>query len=328
MSLAKSWFSIHPTNGKVHTPAQFNAKYNHNYRINTPINADPEKANQNEELIKLEEDSFQDAFKKRVKQMDYYKEHKVRKNAVRGVEFSLNIGTGDLPEDFDIEKWKEKSVEWIKNTFGDNAISAVLHMDETSPHIHCMVIPEVNGRLCAKEMFDYKHLEEYQESFAQVAKECGLDSRVKHSRAHYNDIALFYTAINDAAIERLPAPLENEDVNDYFERAQLVFQKKIFQNLDVKRKMEKEIEEIKNDSLDSAANKIRMIQEVEDLKRIMGSNVEEMKKKLQLVERINYALKECPDKELVSESAQNIGQLINWTKEQEQKRERETALSS
>ena len=35
MALAKSWFSIHPTNGKVHTAAQFNAKYNHNYREKT-----------------------------------------------------------------------------------------------------------------------------------------------------------------------------------------------------------------------------------------------------------------------------------------------------
>ena len=42
MALAKSWFSIHPTNGKVHTAAQFNAKYNHNYREKTPINANPE----------------------------------------------------------------------------------------------------------------------------------------------------------------------------------------------------------------------------------------------------------------------------------------------
>lgn len=317
MALAKSWFSIHPTNGKVHTAAQFNAKYNHNYREKTPINANPEKEHLNEELIKLEEDSFQAAFKKKIKQMDYYNTHKVRKNAVRGVEFSLNIGTGELPEGFDLDVWKEKSVNWIKETFGDNAISAVLHMDETSPHIHCMVIPEVDGRLCAKEMFDYKHLEQYQESFAQVAKECGLDSRVKHSRAHYNDIALFYTAINDAAIEKLPTPAKGESVDDYFERAQLIFQKKIFQNLDVKRKMEKEIDEIKNNSLDETAEKIRMIQEAEELKKIMGNNVAEMKRKLQLVERINYALKECPDEKLVSESARNIEALVNWAKEQE-----------
>mgnify|MGYP000616881611 CR=1 FL=1 len=69
MALAKSWFSIHPTNGKVHTAAQFNAKYNHNYREKTPINANPEKEHLNEELIKLEEDSFQAAFKKKIKQI-------------------------------------------------------------------------------------------------------------------------------------------------------------------------------------------------------------------------------------------------------------------
>ena len=43
-----------------------------------------------------------------------------------------------------------------------NIISAVVHMDETTPHLHLNLIPIADGRLCAKTLFDRKELQSLQ----------------------------------------------------------------------------------------------------------------------------------------------------------------------
>lgn len=319
MAIAKSWFSMDKKSARVHSAAQFRAKYNHNYRVDNPINADKERTQFNEELIHCDADSFNKKYHEKIRGMEYYQERKVRKDAVRGVEFTLQIGTGDLPADFDLEKWKSKCVEWLNETFGDNVISAVLHMDETNPHIHCMVIPEIDGRLNAKEMFNRPHLKEYQASFAEkVARECGLGERQERSRAHHEDIALFYKAINDAKVERLPIPQKNETLDDYFVRANEAFQYKAMQALGVQKEMERKIVDIKNSYANKDLEYYKMGAEIEELHDILGENIEETKRKIKLVERINYALSNHPDQNLAQDSMAKIAELVNWAKEQEQ----------
>ena len=43
-----------------------------------------------------------------------------------------------------------------------NIISAVVHMDEITPHLHLNLIPIADGRLCAKTLFDHKELQSLQ----------------------------------------------------------------------------------------------------------------------------------------------------------------------
>ena len=50
----------------------------------------------------------------------------------------------------------------------DNIISAVVHMDETTPHLHLNLIPIADGRLCAKQLFDRKALQNLQTDFHSV----------------------------------------------------------------------------------------------------------------------------------------------------------------
>ena len=49
-----------------------------------------------------------------------------------------------------------------------NIISAVVHMDETTPHLHLNLIPIANGRLCAKQLFDRTALQNLQTDFHSV----------------------------------------------------------------------------------------------------------------------------------------------------------------
>lgn len=42
----------------------------------------------------------------------------------------------------DIEAWCKDNIEWLEKHFGgaDNVVSAILHLDERTPHIHAIVI--------------------------------------------------------------------------------------------------------------------------------------------------------------------------------------------
>ena len=43
-----------------------------------------------------------------------------------------------------LDEWCKDNIDWLLKTYGaDNVVSAVLHMDEETPHIHATIIPIV-----------------------------------------------------------------------------------------------------------------------------------------------------------------------------------------
>ncbi len=61
------------------------------------------------------------------------------------------------------EKFFADCTRFFADRYGEeNIISAVVHMDETTPHLHLNLIPIADGRLCAKTLFDRKELQSLQ----------------------------------------------------------------------------------------------------------------------------------------------------------------------
>ena len=74
----------------------------------------------------------------------------------------------------------------------DNIISAVVHMDETTPHLHLNLIPIANGRLSAKQLFDRKELQNLQTDFhSVVGKKWSLQRGKEGSQAKHLSTAEF-----------------------------------------------------------------------------------------------------------------------------------------
>ena len=74
----------------------------------------------------------------------------------------------------------------------DNIISAVVHLDETTPHMHLNLIPIANGRLCAKQLFDRKELQNLQSDFHfVVGKKWNLQRGKEGSQAKHLDTAAY-----------------------------------------------------------------------------------------------------------------------------------------
>ena len=69
----------------------------------------------------------------------------------------------------------------------ENVISAVIHMDETTPHMHLNLVPITpDGRLCSKELFDKTKLQQLQTDFyIAVGKRYGLERGKEGSQAKH-----------------------------------------------------------------------------------------------------------------------------------------------
>lgn len=177
------------TTEKIKSLGTLTSKYMHNYRKVTVENADPNLEHLNEELVVLPLDeygkqkTYKDFFKERIESLDYYKNHKMRRDQVYAMEV---VSTFSRETDIDIEAWKKENVKWLQKTFnqaGDgknNIASVVSHSDEPgNVHCHAIIIPVApNGRLSAKYYTDgYKAMREMQNSYAEAMKTIRLRTR-------------------------------------------------------------------------------------------------------------------------------------------------------
>ena len=76
----------------------------------------------------------------------------------------------------------------------ENVVSAVVHLDESTPHLHFNLMPVTDGRLCAKELFDRKALRDLQTDFYEaVGKKYGLERGKEGSTAKHLDTVAYKT---------------------------------------------------------------------------------------------------------------------------------------
>ena len=96
--------------------------------------------------------------------------------------------------------------EFFAERYGkENIMSAVVHLDESTPHLHFNMMPVTGGRLCAKELFDRTALRELQTDFYEVVgKKYGLKRGKEGSTAKHLDTVAFKTKkMTEAAEEKI-----------------------------------------------------------------------------------------------------------------------------
>lgn len=132
-----------------------------------PDNAQPERTCLNKEYMSrkyVDENgrsktyTLQQMINKRINECGI----KVRKGQSR----SLEIIFGGSPEALSslspeqLDQWAKDTIEWAKNEWGaENVMYAALHMDESTPHLHLIVVPIVKGvsrRSASKAVQDSK----------------------------------------------------------------------------------------------------------------------------------------------------------------------------
>ena len=94
---------------------------------------------------------------------------------------------------YDQRQFFEDCTNFFCDKYGkENVISAIVHEDETTPHMHLNFIPIVNGKLCSKDLFDKKKLSILQTEFYEVVgKKYGLKRGKEGSQAKHLSTAEF-----------------------------------------------------------------------------------------------------------------------------------------
>lgn len=85
--------------------------------------------------------------------------------------------------------------EFFAERYGkENVVSAVVHLDESTPHLHLNLMPVTVGRLCAKVLFDRTALRDLQTDFYEaVGKKYGLERGKEGSTAKHLDTVAYKT---------------------------------------------------------------------------------------------------------------------------------------
>lgn len=192
----------------------------HIERTIAPKNADAERTHLNREMI-----TFPDGVQNRTQAIQHRLntaglQRKIGKNQVRAVRILLTGSPDDMKrieQDGKLDEWCKDNLDWLKNTYGaDNIVSAVLHLDETTPHIHATMIPIMigerrkkksedtqgkkkyrtkssgNARLCADDVMSRTKLKEYQNTYAEQMAKYRLQRGIEGSEAKHIATSQYY----------------------------------------------------------------------------------------------------------------------------------------
>ena len=155
------------------------------YQASNP-QIDPTRTKNNYHIIKRQR-SYTQFINDKIEALDL--PTKVRKDAVLMCSFVVGSDReffGSLLEEEQRQFFVDCTRFFAERYGEDNIISAVVHMDETTPHLHLNLIPIADGRLCAKQLFDRKALQALQTGFhSAVGKKWNLQrgregSQTKH----------------------------------------------------------------------------------------------------------------------------------------------------
>ncbi|MFS1473613.1 MobV family relaxase [Vibrio lentus] len=127
-----------------------------------------------------------------------------RKNAVLCIDGLLTLSPEALEGKENLNKWYVGAQEWLKETYGDNLVNAVVHLDESSPHIHFTIIPmskndKGENRLNARDLFNKFNLSHYQKSYFAKMETIfpDLDSPSHGSKRKHTDLKEFYIQLDE-----------------------------------------------------------------------------------------------------------------------------------
>ena len=191
----------------------------HIERKTTPKNADPTRTYLNRELVRFPDGVADrtEAISHRIRTAGI--KRKITPNQVRAIRIVLSGTHEDMERVQDegrLNEWCDDNLQWLHRTFGkENTVSAVLHMDEHTPHIHATVVPIVTSerrkarkkqtdgkrtyrkkanavRLCADDLLTRGRLVAYHDSYAAVMAKYGLQRGVRGSEARHTTTAQYY----------------------------------------------------------------------------------------------------------------------------------------
>ena len=156
-----------------------------------PKNADRMRTHLNRELVR-----FPEGVKNRTQAIAHRIEtagikRKVGTNQVKAIRVLLTGSNKDMKQmeaDGRLDGWCNDNLKWLWETYGEqNLVSAVLHMDEKTPHIHATIVPIVTGERRKAKQDEQNGKKKYRKKSPQDVRLCADDVMARHKLKHYQD---------------------------------------------------------------------------------------------------------------------------------------------
>lgn len=180
---------------KLKTMQSIHGSSRHSYRAMRTPNADPERISLNKTIIGTAGNVEKDV-SERLNQIG----GKKRSDNVLCVEYLLTATNKffHLISQEEKEEWVRENIQWLKDIHGEeNVVHALLHEDETTPHIVAYVVPEHAGKLnCKHFLGGQKKCSELVTSHANRNERFGLVRGVKGSLATHQRVRRYYSHVN------------------------------------------------------------------------------------------------------------------------------------
>lgn len=217
----------------------------HIERKTIPKNADHTRTCLNRELVEFPDGvtNRTEAINHRIRTAGI--KRKITPDQVRAIRIVLSGTHEDMMKVQDegrLNEWCADNLQWLHRTFGrENTVSAVLHMDEHTPHIHATVVPIVTGerrkakkkqqvegkrtyrkktdavRLCADDVLTREKLSAYHDSYAEAMAKYGLQRGIRGSEARHTTTAQYYRDLKrqtgelEANVQQLQTERQQEE---------------------------------------------------------------------------------------------------------------------
>lgn len=178
--------------GKVKTISALEKIERHNERtlVNAPLNVDRKRVTDN---LFIDGDR---SIPLRERVTNRIGKQRVRKNAVLAIEVFAGYSPGVC---VNIDAWKTDTMHYIYDQFGrENVVSAVLHMDEKTPHIQAVIVPiDRKGKLnCRSYLGGAVKMIALQDDYAKRMYTHGLARGEHGTRRKHVPQKVIYTSQN------------------------------------------------------------------------------------------------------------------------------------
>ena len=173
------------------SPVEKENERDENYDATNP-QIDSERTKNNYHIISPQ-GKYIDFINERIKSLTLSR--KLRSDAIYMNSFVLG-SDGEffkILSEYEQRQFFEDCTNFFCDKYGrENVISAIVHEDETTPHMHLNFVPIVNGKLCSKDLFNKTKLSILQTEFHEVVgKKYGLKRGKEGSQAKHLSTAEF-----------------------------------------------------------------------------------------------------------------------------------------
>lgn len=202
---------------KLKTMGNVGGQSSHVERLRETLNADPARIELNRRLAGT--DSPLHDVQERLAAAGI----EPRKGAVVAIDVFITASPEHFktnhPDDPNWQAFQAKAMQFLQREYGrDNVVHAIAHHDETSPHLHAIVVPiksktvkvgrkvkteRTENRLCCRDWLggDRTTLSKLQTRFADQMKELGLHRGIEGSQAKHTKVSQFYTVMQETTAQ-------------------------------------------------------------------------------------------------------------------------------